>query len=656
MAQFTIEAGLRFYRENLPFVVISRENDDVVIENTLNRDRQIEPLKDLEVRFLDGSQVAIFEKPISDDIPVPVSDMLNEAEASMFARRCAYINKLDELSGGLHIKKYIALAITQVSAELKDPRPPGESTLYRWAGKWRHAGENLAALVPKRRKRGPQSMYLRKDAQRLLMDVLEKKYLVLERPTLKSVFPDIEEAFTLYNRNRDIGDQCEIPSRSTIYRFVDQLCAYEVMVKRYGKNAADRYFKHVGKGLVADAPLDIVRIDHTPIDLQVLIPTNNIVARPTLTVATDVFSRMPLGIYIGFASPGYEALMQCLRSAILPKDKLLKRFPEINGTWPCHGVPRMVCFDNGMEFHSKHLKDALSMLGVSMMFSPAKSPWYNGIAERFFGTINQGLLSSLKGKTFSNIREKGDYDPVKNAVMPYAVFETILYKWIVDVFIRDFHTGIDDFPLEAWEKGVSQYPVSLPSSPENLLILLSEVEYRTLTRKGVQLDSVQYNSEELNAYFRKLGKKTKVKLKVDPMDIGWVYVFDESDQSFIKVPSLHEEYQGLSKWQHKVVRQLVNARRKQGEQKYNVSEALREIARYIEQHSSKGKKKSHKRIARFTSYSDPANQQKGKAIKQPNSEAKPFDVELEEMDVSELLEAAKSAGWLDLNNDDDMEV
>lgn len=652
MTKFSIDAGLKYQNENQPYLVISRDGDKVIVEDIVLGKNEVLSAAEMEVQFLNGCLRVLVESDEQDKINPSAIDMLNEADRSEFNRRCRYITNLAGRSQGEAFRKHISQVISETAQDLNDPSPPSETTLYKWARAWRSAGENLAALMPRTKRKGPQDIHLRKDARKVLSAALEKKYLTRERPTLISAMPEIEEAFNQYNDNLESAERCKTPSLSTVFRFVKKMDPYTVMLKRFGKRAADQYFRHVGKGLEVKAPLDLVRIDHTPLDIQVLSPIDNIVARPTLTMATDAFSRMPLGFYIGFAPPGYESLMYCLRNAILPKESVLKRFPEVKGSWPCYGIPRMVSFDNGMEFHSNHLKDACNMLDISVMFSPVRCPHHNGIAERFFGTINEGLLTLMRGKTFSNIVAKGDYDPISEAAVPFNVFEAVFYKWIVDVYSRRFHTGIEDFPIEVWEKGVEEHPVSLPVKQEDLLVFLGEVKYRTLTNKGVQIDSIKYNSEELNRYFRRLGKKTKVKTKVDPMDLGQVHIFDEENQKFILASSLKEEYHGLSKWQHKVARRLVNLKRKQGELKYDINDALREIGRYVDEHSKKGKRKSHKPIARYSGYdANKATVAKGKVVPKIASEDN-FDFDPKDMDISNILKAAEQDGWCDLNGEE----
>ena len=101
-----------------------------------------------------------------------------------------------------------------------------------------------------------------------------------------------------------------------------------------------------------------------------------------------------------------------LLHAIKPKNYLKRDFPEVENDWLCFGLPTLVV-DNATEFYSQDLADACAQLGISIHYAPLKKSWYRVSIERYFRTINQGLIHSLPGTTFSNIFEKEDYDPEK---------------------------------------------------------------------------------------------------------------------------------------------------------------------------------------------------------------------------------------------------
>src|SRR5262249_35870567 len=73
-------------------------------------------------------------------------------------------------------------------------------------------------------------------------------------------------------------------------------------------------------------------------------------------------------------------------------------------------------------------------LGVKVQHTPPYCPWYKGAMERWFGTQNTRLLHELPGTTFSDIFDRGDYDPQKHAVISLDALLELVHTWIVDSY------------------------------------------------------------------------------------------------------------------------------------------------------------------------------------------------------------------------------
>jgi len=59
--------------------------------------------------------------------------------------------------------------------------------------------------------------------------------------------------------------------------------------------------------------LERVELDHTVLDLIVVDEEDRLpIGRPTVTLALDVYSGLPAGLYVGFEPAGYGAAMRCL--------------------------------------------------------------------------------------------------------------------------------------------------------------------------------------------------------------------------------------------------------------------------------------------------------------------------------------------------------
>ena len=160
----------------------------------------------------------------------------------------------------------------------------------------------------------------------------------------------------------------------------------------------------------------------------------------------------------------------------------------------------------------------------------------------------------MPGKTFSNILEKGDYNPKKHALVSMEMFERIFHHWVIDIYQQSKHQGINDVPARLWKIGISKYPPALPPKSTELEVLLGNIVWRVISASGVELFGLYYNDLILASVRSNLKKGQKVKIKYDPTDISLVYVYDQHNNRYLPVPAIDQEYtQGLTLWQHQVI-------------------------------------------------------------------------------------------------------
>ncbi|MDN2664159.1 DDE-type integrase/transposase/recombinase [Psychromonas sp. 14N.309.X.WAT.B.A12] len=145
------------------------------------------------------------------------------------------------------------------------------------------------------------------------------------------------------------------------------------------------------------------------------------IGRPYLTLVVDVFSSCVLGVHLSYKAPSYVSAAKAISHAIKPK-KLDHLNIKLQNEWPCYGKFESLVVDNGAEFWSKSLEHACQATGINIQYNPVRKPWLKPFVERFFGMINQYFLSELPGKTFSNILEKEEYNPKKDAIMRFSTF------------------------------------------------------------------------------------------------------------------------------------------------------------------------------------------------------------------------------------------
>lgn len=528
----------------------------------------------------------ISELPDFEDDPLRVETL----------RRIAYVDRALVTGRGHRSERVLKEAIRAVAMETADRRPPSWTTLYRWVRRFEDAGRDVRALVPATRRRGnrtPRVTGTRRECvgaeireraaivDRILDDVVRERYLSSSRPTVAAVYDTLKVRIDEETRVRGALGPLPLPHPSTLYRKVASLDPFAVTAARHGRKVATERYHAVRLGPRPTRPLERVELDHTRVDLMVVDTATRLpLGRPWLTSMLDGYSRMVLGMYLSFQPPSYLSVMQCLRHAVRPKGYIREVYPRIEHDWPAWGLPELLVVDNGKEFHSRHFEDACLQLGVRVDHAPNQCGAYKGAVERWFGTENTRLLHQLPGTTFSDIFERGEYDPARNAIISLDALLELVHVWIVDVYNQEPHRGIKAIPYQRWTAGIDEWPPALPTRGDDLDVLLGCVAERRITRCGVELFVLRYNSSELALVRRDLAHGQKARIKYDPSDLGAIHVFDQTRDRYIRVPALDEDYaRGLTLWQHEVIRRYAR-RRLEGQVD---REALRRARQHIEE-------------------------------------------------------------------------
>ena len=227
--------------------------------------------------------------------------------------------------------------VTRASARLGVSR----RTLFRWLASYRDAPQT-SSLLP--RPRGTPTGARRIDAhlEQLIAEVIRDVNLTKVRAKKEEVV-------------RRVGLRCSCerltpPSRKTILARIRALDAREVAKARLQPSEAAALVDPVPGTYRVDNALDVVQIDHTPVDVIVVDEAHRLpIGRPWLTLAIDVATRVVVGFYVSLEAPSSTSVALCLTQAVLPKEPWLKS-RALTCTWPVWGLPRALHADNGADF------------------------------------------------------------------------------------------------------------------------------------------------------------------------------------------------------------------------------------------------------------------------------------------------------------------
>ena len=578
---FSLGIGSRILLDNKTLVFShSTMADDRIFRDELTGD--VYKLSDTEVfeKFLNGSATLNLTKGGKGPDPVLCADFSTfpDKDQRIAERRLKYVKALmalqDPRPQSIAWKEEIErVANANVATDPEFARRPSWQTVRPWVKAYKESNCDRRSLLPRWERSGRKRKERTSDEEAFLAALIQS-WLTPERLSREKFYRRVKAAYKEARLKIAGATNWHEPSKSWLRGRLDKLDRREVVARRYGPKAASDMFEHGGVAPEASYPLQVVEIDHTRLDLNVVDPDRTVLlGRPWLTVAIDRFTRMIVGVYIGFEPPSIYSVSQCLKNVIKPKTWMQKRWPEMSGRWEAYGVPILVLVDNGAEFKSGSFQETAANLDITIRLAPVKVPEYKGMVERFFRTIEEACLSGLPGRTFSNTKARGAYDAQKAATLTLEDFTKYFHFWMLAEYVWKTHSEIMAVPAIRWREAKRTWSPAVPPSMQDLDVMLGRRDEATLTKTGVVFKKIRYSSIELEALYRAYRKQNrKVILKVDDGDLGKIYVIHPASRRPVPAIAKNLKYaSGLTLFSHLQILKTITARNKHIE---NSAEAL----------------------------------------------------------------------------------
>ena len=352
-----------------------------------------------------------------------------------------------------------------------------------------------------------------------------KHYLVEPRPTLPVVLALVQTDWAEHNKILPPEERLPAIKRSLVYELMRFTDRYTETFCHRGKREADHKYRMVEDGPTTERHNEAWEIDHTTVDLIVIDNQTGLpVGRPFITMAIDRHTRMIVGYHVGWAFPGIQPTLECLRCSISIKDEVLKKVPGLRNHWPAFGTPGLLVPDNAKHFKSKAFKEACRRLGIDVARPPVLKSWYKGKIERAFGTYVKGLCHLIPGTTFSSVYQRLKEKPKeKVAVCTLAEFDAMLLRFIVDIYNPRRNRVMNTSPLLAYAASVAKLGQKLPPNPADLASKLSIPYYRKVSREGILFQGLWYRGVGVAKLLVNKRQSRTVLVKVDPNDLSRIW-------------------------------------------------------------------------------------------------------------------------------------
>ncbi|MFG2725446.1 integrase [Streptomyces canus] len=421
-----------------------------------------------------------------------------------------------------------------------EPRPdyvPGTPWMHRYEAKATELGVDPATVrrwVAQVKKSGPAGLVYERPARNVLGRA-DHRWLDMARAVLKGherssrpvrnlILIEIEERLT-----KEYGEGAvPVPARTTGYELLRALSrgtnAFEGSTK--GKRSIADSPKGTYGRLRATRPGEYVVLDTNCLDVFAMEPVTCRWTQCELTVAMDLYSRCITGLRLTPVSTKSTDVAGVLFETVRPRE-----VPEDGGeSLPYCGVPSTVVidadklvdregqpllptvaaetiiFDHGKVYLSNHIQSVCAKLDISLQPARPKTPTDKPI-ERWFRTLNQGLLAALPGYKGSDVHSRGE-KVEEEAFFFIDELEAIIREWITGIYHRRRHRGLcvaevpglQLSPLEMFEHGVTRAgPLRIPVRPHLALEFLEEVRV-PIHHYGVEPEGMRYNGDGLNGH------------------------------------------------------------------------------------------------------------------------------------------------------------
>ena len=470
------------------------------------------------------------------------------------------------------------------------------SSIYRWLKSFKTTN-TLASLIPNYENRGGKGKgRLPTEIEAIIDSMIKERYLSQQRISISKLHKEINAVLH--------ANGYPTVTYNTVRNRINRLDERKLFRAREGKSAYDSRLEPASKNFEAQYPLQIVQIDHTQLDIQLVDGTyRKPIGRPHITYAIDIYSRMICGFYLTLDPPSFYSVGQTLYLALSPKKRYLEEL-QVEGEWNIQGVPNTIHVDNAQEFRGEQLRKVCDIFGINLDFRPKRKAKSGGHVERFIKTLNLEM-HSLSGTTFSNPQDRREYDSEKKAVFTIKELERYLADWIVNFYHKKPHEGLlGKTPEQKLQEGIlgdgknppAPLKILTKRELETARIALLPMEERTIQRTGVSLFGITYYDECLIPFMKAYvsDKRDKTYLfRYDPKDMSKIYFYHPELKDYVEIPYKNFNFPSVNLWEIKLAKQEL---KKQGEKYINEYKLFETIHRLREMEKEAAQKtKLHRR-------------------------------------------------------------
>lgn len=459
-------------------------------------------------------------------------------------------------------------------------------TLYKNEKRLRAAGGKLTALIPKYHHRGKQVGSVSDVATRQVTEVLSSRLdpavVEIMRVAIEKlaesetkvrpfkVLEGIRDSIQAINAENN-GSSLSVPSQMTVTRWLNRrFTAYELAVRKYGKDLAAQMYRQTGARIQAERILQCVQYDD--IDTRVFLideDTGRAWGTAYMTFGVDEYSRAVVACQFGAEHRSVESALATFFQGVRRKDMSGPEFALCKGAWSMRGRPGLALLDNASYNAAKSFHLTLMSIGADYQFSRPHTPTDKSAVEFFNGQFKRNFVDGLPGAAIQKSDRDASARGEKTASLTASQFCQMAHEWNLDYYLPS-RQGSGRSPQEIWDEQAESVDLNPPDPGLEEFLKYSVVDSLKLRRSGgLQRNMLRYQNDNLEDLQRRMGPSSSLNVRVNLKALAGIYVHDPLAKEWFHVPCIEDEnyVRGLTETQHKLVVKNARESKKLGRQK-----------------------------------------------------------------------------------------
>ena len=339
----------------------------------------------------------------------------------------------------------------------------------------------------------------------------------------------------------------KIPSYSSFYRYVSSHLGGRTVTQYIKGERETRNNDRFLTGNQRSGMITIgqyIQVDECEVAVDLVSDDGTeIIGKPVMYCAFEPVSQMIIGAYIGLTNNSMSGFVNLFLSMLEPHNHQTEPYGVTCNEleFPSMVIPKNIYSDQGSEYTSGHMAEAMLELGIVQSIVPAAAGSYKGGVENCFHRLQSRLKTLLIHDGYILPTHDGAQKARQNACLTMHDFKAIVYRMIIELNTTSLgklyspdadmiENHVPSVPCEIWKHKMQNCYDPISVTDENRMQIMFALLWRN-KKFDRGRDGLTYRGHNLRYFINEdwfkelLVEKSPVfDVRYDDTDVSCIYV------------------------------------------------------------------------------------------------------------------------------------